>query len=174
MIGAPTQAKTFSYTCQYCGDNDHWTKDCPDPHRFYMRYYSTDELRKVLNDKEKSECPTPLGLPGDKNEEPTPKDVPPLDSPETGDNIPSADTEESSPSQKLSSNFINHLSGAMLVSSSIIHCFNIFRIRASSRRFFREGVIVRGPPSCPLFHFYPAPCIPTNRPVDPPPVPPPL
>ena len=83
----------------------------------------------------------------------------------TGDNIPSVDAKESSPSQKLSSNFINHLSGATLVSSSVIHCFNIFRIRASSRRFFREGVIVRGPPSRPLFHFYPTPCIPTNRPV---------
>ena len=66
-IDAPTRAKTFSYTCQYCGDNDHWSKDCPDPHRFDTRYYSVDELRKALDDKLKAESLPPSGPPKDED-----------------------------------------------------------------------------------------------------------
>ena len=105
------------------------------------------------------------GLPGDKDEEPTPKDIPPSNSLETGYSIPSLNAKEFSLSQELSLSFI---------SSFVIHYFPPFKTQVSSRRFSREGVIVRGPPSCPLFCPYSTSRIPTNRPVDPPHVPPPL
>ena len=113
-IDAPTRAKMFSYTCQYCGDNDHWTKDCPDPHRFDARYFSTDELRKVLDDKLKAESPALSGPPKDEDNtipvqaapaQPEPEIPPTLSTPSLEENPPcTSDPLGATPLETLASN----------------------------------------------------------------------
>ena len=61
------RAKTFSYTCRLCGDNDHWSKDCPQPHRFDVRYLSKVEIQKVLDDRLKAKSLALSGPPKDED-----------------------------------------------------------------------------------------------------------
>ena len=65
--GTPTWSKAFSYTCRYCAENDHWTKDCPNPHRFDICYASHSEIQKALDNKLKAESPALLDSPKDED-----------------------------------------------------------------------------------------------------------
>ena len=67
VTGTPTWSKAFLYTCRYCAENDHWTKDCPNPHRFDICYASRSEIQKALDNKLKVESPALLDSPKDED-----------------------------------------------------------------------------------------------------------
>ena len=150
------RAKTFSYTCRLCGDNDHWSKDCPQPHRFDVRYLSKAEIWKVLDDRLKAESLALSGPPKDEDNiipvqaaPPPPEPTTPL-TPSTssleGDLCCTSDPPSAAPLETL----------------------------ASSRRLPKVGAIVRA--TSPPLTLMPilTPHVPTLRPVERPYIPPDL
>jgi len=90
---APTRSKTFSYTCRTCAENDHWTKDCPNPHRFDVRYLSKVEIQKVLDDRLKAESLALSGPPKDEDNIIPVQAAPPPPEPKTPLTLPTSSSE---------------------------------------------------------------------------------
>jgi len=87
-------------------------------------------------------------------EEPTVEDDLPSNSPGNGDDTTLVDAEEPLLSPDSPLIFINSLPEENSVFVPAILCLTPPKAQASGRRFSREEVIVRGPPSCPLILFY--------------------
>ena len=120
--------------CRCCGNTGHWAKDCPC--QFDIRYLGAEELRVIAEEKFQLEGQTPS------------------DSLKDDGHVTFADAEELPPSREVPSELVIRLLDEDLHPMPTSPHSALPSTQVPSRHLPREGVIVRGTPSCSLLSLY--------------------